>query len=86
MQRTHELKTWPEYFLPIVLGRKTFEVRKNDRDFKYNDILHLKEWDPKTGEYTGQAIKMKITYIMDLGIFRKGTLVAMSIVPHFEKK
>lgn len=83
---THELKTWPEYFLPIVMGRKTFEIRLNDRNFKYNDILHLNEWDPKTHEFTGQAIKMRISYIMDLGIIRKGKYVAMSIVPYFEKK
>jgi len=40
----HELKTWPEYFEEILTGKKTFEVRKNDRDYKVGDTLILKEF------------------------------------------
>ncbi len=25
---THELKTWPAYFIAVCIGEKTFEVRK----------------------------------------------------------
>ena len=33
----HELKCWPEYFEAVISGAKTFEVRKNDRDFAVRD-------------------------------------------------
>lgn len=59
----HELKTLPEYFNAVVEGKKTFEVRKNDRNFKIGDILVLKEWT--RGGYTGNMVRKKITYILD---------------------
>ena len=42
----HELKTWPEFFTETRSGRKKFELRRNDRDFRVGDQLLLKEWDP----------------------------------------
>lgn len=44
--KKHNLKTWPEYFRAVRNREKTFEVRLNDRDFKVDDILVLKEFDP----------------------------------------
>ncbi len=32
--KTHEIKCWPKYFKLIWDGTKSFEVRKNDRDYK----------------------------------------------------
>ena len=62
MKKVHELKTLPKYFVAVAAGRKTFEIRKNDRDFKIGDKVTLKEWD---GEYTGQEVDVVITYITD---------------------
>ncbi len=59
----HELKTWPGPFGAVWDGRKTFEVRVNDRDFKRGDHLDLREWDPTTKEYSGRRIEAQITYI-----------------------
>ena len=50
----HELKTWPEYFKDVAAGIKTFELRKNDRDFQVGDELVLKEYDPKEDKYSGR--------------------------------
>jgi hypothetical protein len=60
----HELKTWPEYFQEVDNGNKTFELRKNDRDYKVGNILILREWCPKKGEYTGRTINRGIKYVL----------------------
>lgn len=76
----HDLKTWPEYFNEIFLGHKTFEVRKNDRDFKVGDYLILKEWDQNTNSYTGRMMVRKVSYIFKGGEFGvKDGYVVMSI-------
>lgn len=80
----HQLKTCPEYFLQIVCGHKTFEIRKNDRNFKLYDTLKLIEFDPVTGEYTHQSVTVKVSYIMDLSLFGLPDHVAMAItVTHY---
>lgn len=67
--QAHKLKTWPQFFKEIATGKKNFEIRKADRDFRINDILLLKEWDPKTEEYTGKVCTRKITFILPGGSF-----------------
>lgn len=61
---THELKTWPEFFAHVVAGTKTFEFRRNDRRFMTGDVLHLREWDPLTEEYTGHECRRRVGYIL----------------------
>ena len=62
---THALKTWPEYFKAIMEGKKAFELRKADRDFKSGDILLLQEWDPSSERYTGKEWEGEITEVFD---------------------
>lgn len=64
----HELKIWPENFQALVQGLQPFQLRKNDRGFAVDDILILKEWDPETEEHTGNAMRVRVTYIMQ-GVF-----------------
>lgn len=59
----HELKTLPKYFKAVKLGHKTFEIRKDDRDFQVGDILRLIEWDNEKGYYDN-CIAKRITYIL----------------------
>lgn len=59
----HELKTWSEPFQAMWEGRKSFEFRRNDRDFQVGDFLLLKEWNPGSG-YTGRGITVDVTYIL----------------------
>lgn len=66
----HELKILPEYFMPVILGEKAFEVRKDDRPFSVGDMLLLREY--RNGEYTGNAIKAEITYILRGEYCKKG--------------
>lgn len=59
-----EKKVWPEYFRKIKSGNKTFELRLADWKCKIGDVLVLKEWDPKTKEYTGREIEKKVIYVI----------------------
>lgn len=80
---THALKTWPYYFVPVLHGIKTFEIRKNDRDFKEGDQLLLREWDPRSEDYTGRECVRWITYIFHGGVIAlEADEVAMSISPY----
>lgn len=62
--RTHELKTWTQYFRAILSGEKTFELRKNDRDFRVGDVLVLREFDPIVLGYTGRSVTRNVTYVL----------------------
>ena len=64
--KKHELKCWPQYFQAVVLGKKTFEIRLDDRDFRVGDMAILKEWNPIDREYTGQVEEFGISYVMSL--------------------
>lgn len=62
---THALKTWPEYFKEVQSGKKTFEVRKNDREFKEGDRVLLQEYDIVNEKYTGKELEFRIGYILN---------------------
>jgi hypothetical protein len=78
----HELKTWPEYFDAVRDGRKTFEIRRNDRGFKVGDVLVLQEFDPETQKYSGEMASFCVTYLTDFG--QTAGNVVMGIVPWTE--
>ena len=65
----HSLKTWPEFFDAVADGRKTFEVRRDDRAFRVGDIVTLLRWEPEHQAFTtvmGQPVKLsrRVTYIL----------------------
>jgi hypothetical protein len=61
---THQLKVWPRFWDALESGKKTFELRLNDRDFRVGDILHLEEWDASCG-HTGRTIEREVTCYLD---------------------
>lgn len=64
--KVHELKIVDPYFDQIRSGKKTFEARQNDRNFKNGDILHLRLINEK-GEYvfcTYNELIVKVTSIL----------------------
>lgn len=71
MSGHHELKTEHPYFEAVLRGDKTFEVRRNDRDFQTGDTLSLVEI-PQPPPLAGSAcwypeprrINATITYIL----------------------
>jgi hypothetical protein len=65
----HTLKTWPVYYRALADGSKTFEVRRNDRDFAIGDVLELREWDPETAVFTGREMGKVVSYVLRGGSF-----------------
>jgi hypothetical protein len=63
-RKAHVLKTRTEYFNAIIDGRKTFEIRNNDRDFKPGDAIRLKEIDANE-DATGRSCWRVISYISE---------------------
>jgi hypothetical protein len=68
VRKHHNLKIHPDFFNAVESGAKTFELRKNDRDFAVHDTLELREWNPRSDGYTGRVIKgLHITYVLQGG-------------------
>lgn len=75
---THELKVLSYLFPDLESGVKTFEVRRNDRDYQVGDTLILKEWGfggygmtdhDLTQTFTGKQVERTVTYILPGGKF-----------------
>ena len=66
--REHSLKCWVHYFDAIERGDKTFEVRRNDRDFVKGDVLILERFSPELG-YLDKHVRRTVTYILHGGQF-----------------
>ncbi len=75
----HDLKCWPEHFEPVAHGRKTVELRRNDRNFQVGEFLYLREWEPLQNAYTGRSAYALITHIMSGGEWLTPGYVALSI-------
>lgn len=76
----HALKIEPNYYEDIKSGNKSFEVRKNDRDFRTGDYIALNELFKAGDEYTGRSILVKITSIVNDERFCKKGYVIMGLV------
>ena len=59
---THDLKIGKTFFEDVVSGRKKFELRKNDRNFREGDGIVLHEMD--NGQPTGQTAEVEIIYML----------------------
>ncbi|MGL6186115.1 MAG: DUF3850 domain-containing protein [Clostridium chrysemydis] len=61
----HELKILPKYFEDVLDEVKTFELRKDDRNFQIGEGILLREFDGE--KYTGRDIGVEIVYKLDGG-------------------
>lgn len=61
---THELKVLTEYYEALKEGSKTFEVRKDDRNYQVGDTLILIEWLSEKQEYTNRTYFCRVTYTL----------------------
>lgn len=61
--KTHIIRLAAMYFDDVASGKKSFELRKNDRGYKEGDVLELMEF--KDGRNTGREIKADIIYMLE---------------------
>ncbi len=64
MGKVHRIKTWPQHFKEVKFGKKRFELRKNDRDYKTGDVLELQEFIPEEQIYSGELCHATVEYIL----------------------
>jgi len=64
---THEVKSWPKFFEPILRGVRTHELRVNDRNYQVGDWMLLREYDPEISQYTGRDTFVAITSVTSAG-------------------
>ena len=62
---THCLKTWRSMYDLVKRGQKTFEYRRNDRNFQVGDILKLEEYDRDGAYYTGAWADVRVTLVVE---------------------
>lgn len=77
----HALKSEPQFFEAVINKQKTFEVRKNDRDFRVGDYLALNEWDSPMLGYTGRSVLLRVKYILADERFCKEGFVVLGFYP-----
>jgi len=91
----HVLKTDPEPFEDVLKGRKTFEIRYDDRGYEVGNVLHLRETrftgdemrrDPDRYplEYTGRDCWVGIIHILRGGYGLMGGWIIASITAPFD--
>lgn len=62
-EKVHEVKLAAMYYDDVKTGKKTFELRKNDRNYREGDKLHMLEF--KDGRHTGRTISADIVYLLE---------------------
>lgn len=61
--KIHEIKIAAMYYEDVVSGKKSFELRKNDRGYKQGDKLIMLEF--KDGKHTGRIANADIVYMLE---------------------
>ena len=66
--KLHELKIKHEYLVEVTMGRKMFELRKNDRDYQVGDLIRFidikKDNTGGCDIYIDEDDLYKITYVL----------------------
>lgn len=73
MSVVHEVKAWPQQFKQIKDNERTFDPRKNDRNFQTGDVMIVNEFEPDsgsdfdhpTGRFTGDKTRRRINRVFE---------------------
>jgi hypothetical protein len=68
----HVLKSWPQFFEPLLAGDVSYDPRRNDRNYSRGDTVVLKEWVPERdaahfgalGEYSGRQLEFTVSHVL----------------------
>ena len=74
----YDISIIPAHFNAIRGGFRTFEVRKNDRDYKAGDVLRLRECGD--GGYTGRITMAVVTYVLTSRDFPEGIMEGYAVL------
>lgn len=83
MTKQHNIKCLTQFFERIRSGQKTFEIRKNDRDYQVGDSLNIMEYNPEVPDFPHTAmatIKADIVYVSSF--MQKEDYVVLGIEAH----
>lgn len=59
-----EIKIWQEYLPSVIYGRKTFEVRLDDRNYTSGQVIKMNGYDKKKNELTGYFVVIKVKDVL----------------------
>lgn len=77
--REHRLKCVSPYFEAVREGKKRFEIRFDDRDFKQGDMLILQHYDANFKKFLGFEVWREVEYITDFPAGLREGWVCMSL-------
>jgi ASC-1-like (ASCH) protein len=69
----HILDIQDKYFNDIKTGIKTFEIRRNNRNYQVNDVLTL------VNLKTNETLVKKIIYVTDVSIYDLPNILILGI-------
>ncbi len=61
----HQIKIQTKYLDEVLAGRKQFEIRYNDRDYRVGDIVTMTEFDPEKEIKKPRSFIGEIKYLTD---------------------
>lgn len=61
--REHDLKCGPQHFMALWTRAKRFELRYDDRDYRCNDNLLIREWTAEHG-YSGPWLLCAVEHVV----------------------
>lgn len=75
----HNIKLSSLYFDDVASGRKSFEIRYNDRPYTLGDKICFQEVDEIGSLYTGRKFIATITYLLNNARYCKEGYVTFSL-------
>ncbi|WP_081892593.1 DUF3850 domain-containing protein [Lysinibacillus sp. BF-4] len=81
--KEHSLKLRQPYYADVESGKKTFEIRKVDRNYEVGDVLILEEVACAADlsyRFTGRNLLRRIVYVTDF--MQRAGYVVLGIEPY----